>query len=390
MKKEKETKNACESALTPRQKLYYNIMRTNSGVLHLKGMPGMSKTSQIEAIARKLNYQFIDLRLSMLDETDIGLYPIRKKCEYNNEQIETLDFAVPMWALRSNEKPTIILFDELARASNNVRNAALQILLERRIGPFFKFNENVHMVVTDNLGDEDGTSIDEFDSALNNRLIHVKFTLTLKEWIDDFAKDRIIPEIISFLEKSPEYFYFMEKRNGEIIETYATPRTWTFLSDFLKCNYEKDLASNKEEVIKILKEVGPCYVGPSAAMAFVQYLIDTSDVDLNAYLSMSNAEAKKYISNAPRAKRSEFLTKLRDLGYPNNLNFDLNACVNIAHIIINSDLDEIFKDFFMLLTNSLSTGIKKSNLKKTEIILNEIKNERPEFYNELKNAISKI
>jgi hypothetical protein len=37
-------------------------------------------------------------------------------------------------------------------------------LLEREIGTAFKFNDNVLMMSSGNLGDEDGTDVEEFDS----------------------------------------------------------------------------------------------------------------------------------------------------------------------------------------------------------------------------------
>jgi hypothetical protein len=42
-----------------------------------------------------------------------------------------------------------------------------------------------------NLGDEDGTDVEEFDSALNNRLIHINHTLDVQEWLD-YAEEKIV------------------------------------------------------------------------------------------------------------------------------------------------------------------------------------------------------
>jgi hypothetical protein len=50
-------------------------------------------------------------------------------------------------------------------------------------GTAFKFNDNVLMMSSGNLGDEDGTDVEEFDSALNNRLIHINHTLDVQEWL---------------------------------------------------------------------------------------------------------------------------------------------------------------------------------------------------------------
>lgn len=62
------------------------------------------------------------------------------------------------------------------------------MFLEREIGAFFKFNDNVMMCSSGNLGEEDGTDVEEFDQALNNRLIHIEHTLPYPEWISTQLK----------------------------------------------------------------------------------------------------------------------------------------------------------------------------------------------------------
>jgi MoxR-like ATPase len=123
----------------------------------------------------------------MVDETDVGLYPSLSEIDMDGEMVKCL-ISLCLWAVEANKRPTIIHFEELNRASQQVRNAALQILLEREIGTAFKFNDNVLMMSSGNLGDEDGTDVEEFDSALNNRLIHINHTLDVQEWLEIMQK----------------------------------------------------------------------------------------------------------------------------------------------------------------------------------------------------------
>ena len=140
--------------LTPKQQLYFRIMYAKSGVLFLTAEPGVAKSAIMRTIAKKLGFQYFDVRLSMVDEIDVGLFPYRKEMEIDLESddkemvkkiISVMSYAIPEWAWESNQKPTIIHFEELNRAPLAVRNAALQILLERSIGTSFKFNNNVFM-----------------------------------------------------------------------------------------------------------------------------------------------------------------------------------------------------------------------------------------------------
>jgi MoxR-like ATPase len=158
--------------LTEKERKYFSIMWAKYGVLNITSKPGVAKSAIGRSIAEKMGFRYMDIRLSMVDETDVGLYPNVSDID----GIKCLDFVVPRWAIESNKQPTIIHFEELNRASQQVRNAALQILLERQIGTEFRFNDNVLMMSSGNLGDEDGTDVEEFDSALNNRLIHINHT----------------------------------------------------------------------------------------------------------------------------------------------------------------------------------------------------------------------
>jgi MoxR-like ATPase len=101
------------------------------GVLNITSKPGVAKSAIGRSIADKMGFAYSDIRLSMVDETDVGLYPSLSEIDMDGEMVKCLDFVVPRWAVEANKRPTIIHFEELNRASQQVRNAALQILLER-------------------------------------------------------------------------------------------------------------------------------------------------------------------------------------------------------------------------------------------------------------------
>jgi len=157
------------ATLTPRERKYFMTMWPKSGVMYITSKPGIAKSAIAREIADKMGFKYLDIRLSMVDETDVGLYPNISTVDNGGEMVKCLDFVVPRWAIEANKQPTIIHFEELNRAQLPVRNAALQILLERCIGTEFKFNDTVLMMASGNLGDEDGTDVEEFDNALNNR-----------------------------------------------------------------------------------------------------------------------------------------------------------------------------------------------------------------------------
>lgn len=216
--------------LNPMERKYFNIMRSQYGVLFIQSRPGVGKSAIAKSIANRMGLQYVDIRLSMADETDMQFPNL-----VHNEDLgqHVIEHAIPQWAVIANEKPTLIHFEELNRAPLAVRNAALQILLERGIGPKFKFNENVFMMSSGNLGDEDDTDVEEFDAALKNRLINIKHDLTTPEWLK-WAEGNVHPDVTSFIGLFPDYYY---KKGNSDESVYASPRSWTMLSSFLYKNF---------------------------------------------------------------------------------------------------------------------------------------------------------
>jgi hypothetical protein len=300
------------------EKKYFNIMKTKSGVLYITSRPGLAKSSIAREIARIMGYNYFDIRLSTADETDFGM-PKLKEITIKGITYDVHCMTVPEWAIEANDSPTIIHFEELNRCSLNVRNACLGILLERTIGTKFKFNENVLMIASGNLGEEDNTDVEEFDSALNNRLIHMKHDLLAPEWIEQYAQYYVHPLIVSFIKNQPEYLYRKEgSDNGEISKAFATPRTWTFLSEYIfetLGDREGQLKGNFDinTVKECVNEVGHSYVGISISK-FVKYLNETMNVTFRDILERFH-DVKPRLEEINRDKKSELLNQLHEIDF---------------------------------------------------------------------------
>ena len=303
MKKEKRMSQemlAKMPLLTQKEAMYFRTMWSKSGVLYITAKPGVAKSAIALSVAKKMGFEYEDIRLSMSDETDFK-FPFLK----HEEGGETVSrYAVPEWAYEANKKPTIIHFEELNRAPQFVRNAALQILLERQIGKF-KFNDNVLMMASGNLGSEDNTDVEEFDAALNNRLIHVPHTLDLTEWIENYAQENVHPSIVAYIKNNPEQLY---KPDGNA-NAYATPRSWTFLSDYIVSNY--GMESKADEFIGDLTTLAPSFIGNSA-MKFIQYMNDMLKISINDIIN-NYPKVKKELEQFNRDKKSDLLQSLKEI-----------------------------------------------------------------------------
>jgi len=349
------------SALNDKERDYFMMMKSQSGVLFLSSKPGIAKSAIIRSIARKMNLNFIEIRLSFFDETDLGLYPRVK--EFDGE--EYLYHVTPYWAKLANDRPTIVHFEELNRTTLNVRNAALQILLERQIGPFFKFNENVFMVSSGNMGDKDGTDVEEFDKALDGRLIQIFHDLTLEEWIDYFAKENIHQPIIDFLILNRKYYYQYPSDSSRF-NSYASPRSWTFLSDFITENYGRN--ANPEDYINFLMKYGYGFVGDSIT-PFIRFC-RTNRITVNDILNDFD-NVKEELLEYNRDKRNEILTNLKSLRF-NKIR--VNQLDNLTKFLLLLSDDEVISYFNNLLEKDFL--YKSNRMSDQEQLLVDKKNQK--------------
>lgn len=296
--------------LTERELNYYRVMNARYGVLFITSAPGYAKSAMMLSIANKIGAKYIDMRLAMADETDFK-FPYRRTQLINGENVEVSDFTTPLWAVTANEQLTIIHFEELNRASLPVRNAALQILLERGIGEF-KFNDNVLMVASGNKGEEDGTDVEEMDSALYNRIVQIDHIITPNEWIEQYAKDNVHFTIVDFIKQSPEYFYVNPTDQQK---SYATPRSWTILSEQISKNFEGGIEAPIESFIDFIQVTGPGTVG-TAFTQYSRYLTTLNIIGVNDILnSPKKVERAMLNGKVGNDFLAEIVNKLKDEQY---------------------------------------------------------------------------
>lgn len=277
--------------LTDKEKLYLSLIKPQKGVLYIQSAPGMAKSAILNSIADKLGWQYIDLRLAQLDPIAVGMFPSTEMLNIDDSNtIKVMDFVVPKWAVLANQRPTLINFDELNRAPDDVLKAAMQIFNERAIGTKFKFNNNVYMAATGNLGVDDGTDVNDLDSALHGRLIHVKHTLSTQEWLE-WGKEVLNSTVYNFHKITNGRYLFTTynklKDSDAVIfdEASPSPRTWDYLSEYIKVNFGP--TSNVQDWLTQIRLVSSYYVGTTAAEAFIKYCKELSELQLSDILNMN-------------------------------------------------------------------------------------------------------
>ena len=94
----------------------------------LWGAPGIGKSSIVKQIAQSNEIDFIDLRLALMDPTDLKGIP------FYDKESHTALWAPPAFLPKSGEG--ILFLDELNSAAPSVQASAYQLILDRRVGEY--------------------------------------------------------------------------------------------------------------------------------------------------------------------------------------------------------------------------------------------------------------
>jgi hypothetical protein len=340
--------------LNAKELALWRIIKNKDGVLFLKGKPGTCKSAILRSIALKLGLNYIDFRLSQIDESDLGVFPCINEAS-RNTKAPTFQYAAPQWALDANAVPTLLNFEELNRASLQVRNAALQVLNERCVAGV-KLNDNVFMASSGNLGEEDGCDIEEFDKALNGRLIHKNHNMTYQDWHDGYAKENVHGMVLSYLTAHPEEIY----KTTESSPAYASHRTWTFLSSYMKGMGEV----TNQELLTALQEDGSAFIGPSITK-FIRFVEEQNIISINDVLNRYK-EVEATVKAMPRARRSELLAALKSM---NAKDLTVKHAENIVLFLNLLDDDEKVSYLVQIVDNDVSNDANANNNKAINTII---------------------
>jgi len=85
------------ATLNPTERKYFAVMWAKYGVLFITSKPGVAKSALGRSIAEKMGFRYLDMRLSMSDESDFK-YPYLDDASYDGSTIKVSGYAVPKWA----------------------------------------------------------------------------------------------------------------------------------------------------------------------------------------------------------------------------------------------------------------------------------------------------
>ena len=203
----------------------------NKRPVFLWGPPGIGKSELIQGLTEELGGACIDLRLGQCEPTDLRGIP------YFDRDKGVMNWAPPI-ELPSEEfakqYPIVVLFlDEMNSAAPAVQGAAYQLILNRQVGTY-KLPDNVVMVAAGNRESDKGVSY-RMPSPLANRFVHLEVRQDFDSWFNWAVGKNIHKDVVGYISFAKQDLFDFDPKSAS--RSFATPRTWTFVSDFL---YDED------------------------------------------------------------------------------------------------------------------------------------------------------
>lgn len=193
----------------------------------LWGPPGVGKSDTFQQIADQAGGLLIDLRLPLLDPTDLKGMP------YFDSTTGRMKWAAPNELPTEEEAkkyPVVILFlDELNAAAPAVQASAYQLTLNRRVGEY-RLPDNVVIMAAGNREGDRGVTY-RMPAPLANRFIHLEVRSDYDTWYNWAVANRIHPDVIGYLNFSKNDLFDFSPESAS--RAFPTPRSWSFVSQLL-------------------------------------------------------------------------------------------------------------------------------------------------------------
>lgn len=244
--------------------------------LFLWGPPGIGKSAVPREICRERQINLVDIRMSLLDPTDLRGIPavVDEKCEkcQGSGGIGGEDKNCPVcggtglrtvakWlepAMLPTDGKGILFFDELTSAPPLQQATAYQVTLDRRIGEY-SVPDGFYIMAAGN-NQTDRAVVYPMSTALRNRFTHINFEYNLDDWLKWAQDEGINPYILAFLTwRGGELLFNFKPESTD--KAFATPRSWEFASRILE-----------HFTPSIQRELLDGTIGAGAAAEFVGFL----------------------------------------------------------------------------------------------------------------------
>lgn len=214
----------------------------------LWGGPGVGKSAAAKHFI-KHDYHFHDIRGLLMEPPDLQGLPTFWTDEAGRQRSA---HALPTF-LPPSDSPEKHLFvlEEITSAMPTMQAALYQLVFDHRIGEY-RLPDGASIIACGNRVNDRGVAYAMPTPLASRFAVHLDVEPDTAEWIDWALTVGIETEVLFWMDYKPESLYHFEpERIGkDNNHTFPCPRTWEFVSDYLRARRGKGIDEDLE--VKIL------------------------------------------------------------------------------------------------------------------------------------------
>lgn len=185
------------------------------------GPPGVGKSNLVHQVADDIDYNLIDIRLSLRDPVDLRGLPLVDVVKGTTRWLAPSELPQE----KRDGKKGILFLDEFNTCSKQMEGAALGLVLDRKLGEYRLPPGWIPIAAGNRLIDK--ASANRVGTATKNRYAHFEVVADVDAWISWASRHGIHPLVIGFVKFRPHLLHKMPLGDEN---AFPTPRAWETVS----------------------------------------------------------------------------------------------------------------------------------------------------------------
>ena len=229
----------------------------------IRGRHGIGKSETVYQVAERLGLPVVERRASQMTEGDLLGLPDNRDVVVNG--IKATTFNPPDWFVTACTEACVLFFDEIDRATMEVRQGIFELTDSRKINGHF-LHEDTLIIGAVNGGTHGAQyQVGEFDPAELDRWTVFDLEPTVEDFLS-WAKGKVDDMVWDFINQNHKHL--LHEDDYEPNKVYPTPRSWV---RFDECVSGELLYSESSEDGAILFNLAQAFVGLEGAVAFTDF-----------------------------------------------------------------------------------------------------------------------
>lgn len=237
--------------------------------LLIRGRHGIGKSEFVyNGLAKELGYGVVEMRASQMTEGDLVGLPFKgDEKQVGEGSVGTTKWLPPEWYVRACSEPVVLFFDEVDRATLEVRQGLFQLNDSRQLNGH-RLHPDTVIVACIN-GGSHGTSyqVNEMDPAEVDRYTVFDLEPTVEEWLDWASSAKIFPEVVAFIRENNKFLDYTDDA-FDPSKVYPSRRSWTRYAKTLAELVPNGFTEGDNSMYNMAMIIGTGFVGVEAASAF--------------------------------------------------------------------------------------------------------------------------